>query len=69
MTNNKTIDFTEALIKQFVESKRPPIDIRDQLDIGYTYTNNTLEIFEIRPRWDNPDEIMHSPLAKARFVK
>lgn len=66
---NKTIDFIEAQIKQFVESKRPPHNIRNELDIGYTYVNNTLEIFEIRPRWDNPSEIMHSPLVKARFIK
>ena len=69
MTENKTIDFIEAQIKQFIEAKRPPIEVRDELNIGYSYINNTLEIFEIRPRWNNPDEIMHSPLAKAMFIK
>ena len=69
MNKSKTIDFIEAQIKQFIESRRPPIEIRDQADFGYTYANHTLEIFEIRPKWDNPDEIMHSPLAKARYFK
>lgn len=69
MTNNKTIDFMEAQIKQFIESKRPLPEIRDQLDIGYTFTNNVLEIFEIRPRWNKPSEIMHEPIAKARYIK
>jgi len=69
MTENKTIDFTESLIRQFVESKRPPKDLRDKLDIGYTFTNNVLEIFEIRPHWNNPSEKIHSPIAKARYIK
>lgn len=66
---NNTIDFTEAQIKQFIEQKRPPENIRDQLEIGYSYNNNTLEIFEIRPRWNKPEEITHTPIAKARFIK
>ncbi|WP_163710259.1 DUF3024 domain-containing protein [Mangrovibacterium lignilyticum] len=69
MTEGKTIDFTEAQIKQFVESKRPPVEIRNKVDIGYTYNNNVLEIFEMRPRWNNPSEFIQSPIAKARYVK
>lgn len=69
MTDNKTIDFKEALIRQFVESRRPSEDIRDQLDVGYTFTNNVLEIFTIRPMWNNPQEKIHEPVVKARYIK
>jgi hypothetical protein len=69
MTDNKTIDFIEAQIKQFIESRRPTHEIRDQVDISYTLTNNSLEIFSIRPRWDNLQEKIHEPIAKARFIK
>ncbi len=66
---SKTINFIEIQIKKFVESIRPPADIRDKLDIGYQFQNNTLELYEIRPRWDNSKEIIHSSIAKTRFIK
>jgi len=69
MTTDRTIDFNEALIKQMVEEMRPPVHIRKELDIGYAYENNTLILFEIRPRWDKPEEILHSEFAKTRFIK
>ena len=63
------INITEATIKRFIEKERPPADIRDKLDIGYSFDGKALEIFEIRPRWDNPNEIMHSSFAKIRYIK
>jgi len=69
MTNEKTIDFHEAIIKQKVEEMRPPVHIREELDIGYTFEKNTVELFEIRPRWDKRDEQIHSKFAKSRFIK
>ncbi len=64
-----TIDLTEKTIHDFVESIRPPQEIRNQLDMGYKYENNTVEFFEIRPRWNDPSIIDHQPFAKAKFVK
>ncbi|MGQ7869403.1 DUF3024 domain-containing protein [Sunxiuqinia sp. sy24] len=70
MTNNqKTINLLEAQIEKFVEGLRPPPDMRDQLDVGFHFESNTLELFEIRPRWDQPEELMNTPFAKAKFIK
>lgn len=70
MTNkDNTIHIIEIQIKKLVESIRPPVELRDELDIGYDFQQNTLELFEIRPKWDNKDEIIHSPIAKSRFIK
>ncbi|MFH1965513.1 MAG: DUF3024 domain-containing protein [Acidobacteriota bacterium] len=41
----------------------------DQLRIEYSVSRHDVEIFEVRPRWDNPDEEMQTPVAKARFVR
>ena len=30
-------------------------ELRDQADFGYNYVNHTLEIFTVRPKWDNPN--------------
>lgn len=66
---DNTIDFVEAQIIRLVEAMRPPADIRPQLDIGYVYEKQTLILQEIRPRWDEPNEIMRNPFAKARYIK
>ncbi len=64
-----TINLVEIQIKEFVESIRPPVDIREKVDIGYKFQQNTLELFEIRPKWDNQNEKIQSSFAKTRYVK
>ncbi len=44
----------EKLVGQFVERKRPPIHIRNKLDYSFKISNQSFEIFEIRPQWDDP---------------
>jgi hypothetical protein len=56
-------------IAAFVKSHRPPPSIRKELDLSYRLTNQSVEIFEIRPRWQHPDETIECPVAKATFVK
>jgi hypothetical protein len=59
----------EQEIKIFIDSIRPPADLRDKLDIGFSFQNNILEIFEIRPRWDDPNIKINSSVAKTQFIK
>jgi hypothetical protein len=63
------IDFIEQQVKTFVESKRPKEEIRDQLDIGYTYDGRSVEILEIRPQWDDPSIVHKYPIAKGTYIK
>jgi hypothetical protein len=64
------IDINESTIKKFVESLRPEDpEIRKKLDCGYSYDGKIIEIFEIRPEWDNPKEIQHFPFVKIRYYK
>lgn len=62
-------DLIEKQIAAFVDRKRPPEEIRDEVDLGYSYQNYTVEIFEIRPRWDDKSTIQHIPVAKSRYIK
>ena len=59
----------EKSVKAFIDKNRPPAHIRKELDLGYKLENQSIEIFEIRPRWDNPKEIIETPVAKATYVK
>jgi len=64
----KTADIIEAM-ENFLERKRPPEDIRDKLDLGYRIENQSILIFEIRPRWNMPQKKIESPVAKTTYVK
>lgn len=53
----------------FLEKRRPPAHFRPELDIAFRVTGQSVEIFEIRPKWDRPQEKMETPVAKATYVK
>lgn len=59
----------EKIVGGFIELRRPSPEIRKQLDLGFRISNQSFEIFEIRPQFDNPKEIINSPVAKATYVK
>ena len=54
---------------EFIEENRPPVHVRDQVDIGFSLENRELVLFEIRPRWDDPSEKFHSEFARAKYIK
>ena len=56
-------------LKWFMEQRRPPEHIRPQLDIGFTVVGQTVDIFEIRPDWQDKTTIRHSPVARVRYIK
>ena len=59
----------ERPVREYVKRRRPPPHIRPQLDIGYRFTNQSVELFEIRPMWREPDKKQEHNIAKATFVK
>jgi len=59
----------ERAVAGFMARCRPPAHIRPQLDFGYRITGQSLELFEIRPRWDDPTDTIEPAIAKATFVK
>lgn len=68
--DNTEIDINEVIVKNFIETLRPEdLEIRKELDFGYFYDGKSFEIFEIRPRWDKPEEKMNNSFAKFKYVK
>ena len=67
--DDQIINFHERIIRNFIEKRRPPVEIRHQVDIGYTIKNQVIEIFEIRPMWDDKKKKITIPIAKSRFIK
>jgi hypothetical protein len=59
----------EKAIEKFMAKHRPPAHIRNKLDFGSRIENQSVEIFEIRPQWNNPSNKMEAAVAKALYVK
>jgi spore coat polysaccharide biosynthesis protein SpsF (cytidylyltransferase family) len=59
----------EKVVDSFIQKRRPPPHIRNELDLGFRIKGQSVEIFEIRPLWQNPKEKMEEPVAKATYVK
>lgn len=59
----------EFLLTDFIEVKRPPIEIRNELDVSYRIENQSIYIFEIRPEYQNPANKIEIEIAKATYVK
>lgn len=59
----------DKALERFLEKRRPPAQIRDQVDLAYRIEGHSVEIFEIRPAWDEPSTKVERPVAKATFVR
>ncbi|MBD3896896.1 DUF3024 domain-containing protein [Halomonas sp. ML-15] len=59
----------EKALGGFMARRRPPAHLRDQLDLGHRITGQSVEIFEVRPQWDNPSDCIEIPIAKATYVR
>ena len=59
----------EKAVAAYIEKCRPPMHIRSQLDLGYRISGQSVVLFEIRPRWNKPEQIMELPFAKTTYVR
>jgi hypothetical protein len=53
----------------FMAKRRPPEHIRPELDFEYRIEDQSIELLEVRPYWDDPAQILRMPFAKATYVK
>jgi len=59
----------EKIVDAYIQKHRPALHIRPELDIGFRISGQSVEIFEIRPVWKEPDKKMEHPVAKATYVR
>lgn len=59
----------EKMMEAYLEKTRPPVHIRNELDIGRRIENQSVELFEIRPAFQRPDQKIAHAIAKATYVK
>ena len=59
----------EKLVREYVEKHRPPSHLRNQVDLSFRVKGQSVEIFEIRPLWNDPKKKIEEAVAKATYVK
>lgn len=59
----------EKLLAEFVERRRPPPHLRAKLDLAFRLKGQAVEIYEIRPHWQDADRKLEHPVAKATYNK
>jgi len=59
----------EKVVGQFIEKRRPPPHVRSQVDLSFRVDGQSVEIFEVRPVWREPEKKIEHPVAKATYVK
>jgi hypothetical protein len=59
----------EKIMEGYLARTRPPVEIRNELDIGYRIENQSVELFEIRPAFRDPGKRIEHAIAKATYVK
>jgi len=52
----------------FVEKRRPKPEIRDRVDLRADIEGSALVLSEVRPAYNDPRVIRHSPIAKAKWI-
>lgn len=59
----------EEAVSAFVAKHRPPVNLREQVDLSFRFDGRSVEIFEIRPSWANASLKVEESVAKARYLK
>ena len=69
--DDEEVTRAQQAVEEFMDRRRPPAEIRDELDLDYRIDGDdqTVAIFEVRPHWRDPDEEVESPVAKMKYVK
>ncbi len=59
----------QGALSDFLETRRPPENIRAEFDIGFRVEGQSVVIFELRRTWREPGAIIEGPVAKATYVR
>ena len=70
------VDIIEVM-ENYIERERPPVEIRDQLDLAYRIDDQSVILYDIRPLFlmpgeeplDPEDTILNIEYAKATWLK
>lgn len=57
------------VVAAYIKEKRPPEEIREEVDLAYRIDDQSVIIFEVRADWKDRSRKIEEMVAKATFVK
>ncbi len=57
------------VVDAYIQSRRPPPHLRDQLDLSFCIQDQSIVIFELRAVFHQPGLKIESPVAKTTYVR
>jgi hypothetical protein len=66
--NERDLRHIERIVGGFCRRRTQP-EVADELRLTYEVDGQSIVISEERPDWRDPEERMHTPVAKLRFVR
>ena len=68
-TDIEIAEHTALIERYFWSQRRPPLRIRDQIREGQRIEGQHIELFFVRPVWDDPTRHTEEPIAKLTYVR
>jgi len=62
-------EHTTVLERVFWAKRRPPLHLRDKMREGQRIAGQSVELFFVRLRWDDPTSQIEESIAKLTFVR
>ena len=62
-------EHTSTLEQHFWSHRRPPLHLRDRIREGQRFTDQSIELFFVRPAFERPGEHSEDSIAKVTYVR
>jgi hypothetical protein len=59
----------EKLVAEFIQRRRPPPHLRDEVYLAFRINGQSVEIYEVRAHWRDAGKKIEQPFAKATYNK
>ncbi len=66
---NETAEYAAIIEKHFWSHHRPPLHLRDQIREGQRFTDQSIELFFVRPVFGMPGQWVEEPIAKIKLIR
>ena len=68
-TDLEITEHTLTLEQHFWSHRRPPLHLRDKVREGQRFTDQSIELFIVRPAFNRPGEHTEEPIAKVTYIR
>ena len=68
-TEDEIASHTAVIEEHFWSRRRPPLHLRDRIREGQRFTDQSIELFFVRPAFERPGQHIEDSIAKVQYVR